>query len=150
MISLLFIGTRWYRSFLRCNPIITSRTSEHVTSASANVSESDIKKWFNDIYQYLEDKNLTHILTDPKGIFNGDETGFSLCPKTKRVLAAKGSKYVYEVATGNAKKNITVMFTFNAEGNTCQLMIIHNYKRIPQNIINSVPPTWEVGDSDTG
>lgn len=121
-----------------------------MTSASANVSESDIRKWFTGIYKYLEDENMINILQDPKRIFNGDETGFSLCPKTKTVLAARGTKDVYEVATGNAKENITVMFTFNAEGDMCPPMIIYNYKRIPQNIIDSVPPNWGIGHSDSG
>lgn len=68
---------------MRRNSIITSRTSEHVTSASANVSESNIRKWFNDIHQNLKGENLTNILNNPKIICNGaDEIGFSLCPKT--------------------------------------------------------------------
>jgi len=56
-----------------------------VTSASGNVSEENIKKWFNDIHAYLSDEKLVDILNDPERIFNGDETGFSLCPKTKFV-----------------------------------------------------------------
>ena len=63
------------------HPLISIRTSEHVTTASACVSEKDIKKWFSDIHQYLVDEKLDDILQDPTRLFNGDETGFSLCPK---------------------------------------------------------------------
>jgi len=45
--------------------VISVRTSEHVTSASANVSEQSIRKWFDDIHQYLSDENLSIILNDP-------------------------------------------------------------------------------------
>lgn len=93
---------------------------------------------------------MDHILKDPHRIFNGDESGFSLCPKTQSVLGPKGAKDVYEVATGNAKENLTVMFTFNAAGETCHPMVIYNYKRIPQNIIESVPANWGIGRSDSG
>lgn len=57
---------------------------------------------------------------------------------------------MYEIAKGNEKENLTVMFTFNAVGNMCPPMVIYNYKRIPQHILDSVPPNWGVGRSDTG
>jgi hypothetical protein len=82
---------------------------------------------------------LAEILEDPRHVFNGDETGFSLCSKTKTVLGLKGAKDVYEIAKGNSKENLTVMFTFNANEDMCYLMVIFNYQRIPQNIIDSVP-----------
>lgn len=130
--------------------MISVRTSEHVTSASANVSEQNIRKWFDGIHQYLSDENLSIILNDPSRVFNGDETGFSLCPKTKSVLGPKGAKDVYEVAKGNEKENLTVMFTFNAAGIMCHPMVIYSYKRILQHTLDSVPPNWDVGRSDTG
>jgi len=43
---------------------ISVRISEHVTGASANVSEKDIRKWFSDIYKYLDDYNLSDILNE--------------------------------------------------------------------------------------
>jgi len=132
------------------HPLISIRTSEHVTTASACVSEKDIKKWFSDIHQYLVDEKLDGILQDPTRLFNGDETGFSLCPKTKSVLAPKGAKDIYEVAVGNSKENLTVMFTFNAAGDMCHPMVIYNYQRIPQDIVNSVPPNWGIGHSESG
>ncbi|XP_022177727.1 uncharacterized protein LOC111038801 [Myzus persicae] len=143
-------GITWYKAFLKRNPIISQRTSEHVTSASGNVSEENIKKWFSDIHAYLSDEKLVDILNDPERIFNGNETGFSLCPKTKSVLGPRGAKDIYEIAKGNEKENITAMFTFNAAGQMCNPMIIYKYQRIPQNIIDTIPPHWGVGRSDTG
>ncbi|XP_025205825.1 uncharacterized protein LOC112602107, partial [Melanaphis sacchari] len=143
-------GNGWYRAFMQRHPLISIRTSERVTTASACVSEKDIKKWFSDIHQYLVDEKLDDILQDPTRLFNGDETGFSLCPKTKSVLAPKGAKDIYEVAVGNAKENLTVMFTFNAAGDMCHPMVIYNYQRIPQDIVNSVPPNWGIGHSESG
>lgn len=93
---------------------------------------------------------MVDILNDPERIFNGDETGFSLCPKTKSVLGPRGAKDIYEIAKGNEKENITAMFTFNAAGQMCNPMIIYKYQRIPQNIIDTIPPHWGVGRSDTG
>jgi len=126
------------------HPNLSLRTSEHVTAASVCLSENDIKKWFNDIYKYLSEEGLCDILNDPTRIFNGDETGFSLCPKTKTVLAPKGSKDVYEVSVGSSKENLTVMFTFSAAGVMRHPMVIYNYKRIPQDIMNSMSTSQRV------
>lgn len=54
------------------------------------------------------------------------------------------------MAKGIEKENLTVMFTFNAAGIMCHPMVIYSYKRIPQYILDSVPPNWGVGRSDTG
>lgn len=87
----------------------------------------------------MVEKGLDDILNDLSRIFNGDESGFALCPKTKTVLSPKGSKDVYEMAVGNSKENLTVMFTFNAEDLMCYPMVVFNYKRLPQDVINSIP-----------
>jgi hypothetical protein len=55
-------------------------------------------------------------MDDPCRIFNGDETGFQICPSTGRVLAEKGAKNVYSVDEGSSKENITVMFSISTNG----------------------------------
>lgn len=57
-----------------------------------------------------------NILEEISHIFNGDETNFQLCSTTKRVLATKGRRNVYEIDRAPAKFNLTVMFTFSANG----------------------------------
>jgi len=43
----------WYKRFLKRNPIVTERFPEGITKASSCVSEADIRKWFEEIYNYL-------------------------------------------------------------------------------------------------
>ncbi|XP_030751032.1 uncharacterized protein LOC115878626 [Sitophilus oryzae] len=142
-------GRGWFRAFLRRHPDITLRTPEAITAASSNVSESDIRKWFTDIETYLVEKGYDSILQDPSRVFNGDETCFLLCPQNKRVLAARGSRNVYQIEH-NSKFSLTVMFTFSAAGEVTPPMIIFPYKRIPAQVSNSVPGEWGVGCSDNG
>lgn len=123
--------------------MIFVRTSEHITFANGNVSEQNIRKWFDNIHQYLSDEHLLDVLKDPTRVFNGDETGFSLYPKTKSVLEPRGVRDVYEIAKRNEKENTTVMFSFNAAGNMCHPMVIYCYKRISQEIIDSIPFHWD-------
>lgn len=121
-----------------------------VTSASAVVSEKDIKKWFHEIEIYLREQNLFEILSDPKRVLNGDETYFLLCAKTGVVLAPKGAKNVYEVDHGQAKTSLTVMFTFRASGELTPPMVIFPCKRLPAEISSKIPTAWGIGLSDNG
>ncbi|KAI4460112.1 helix-turn-helix psq domain [Holotrichia oblita] len=102
-------GDCWYRNFLRRHPVLTHRTTEAVTAASANIFEDDIKKWFLQIEQYLQEKSYFDILQDPERVFNGDETNLQLCPKLGKVVAPKGATNVYEVDKGLAKSNVTCL-----------------------------------------
>jgi hypothetical protein len=48
----------YLQAFLRRHPEIVERTSEPVTSASSCVSEADIRKWFDEVQLYIEEKKL--------------------------------------------------------------------------------------------
>ena len=91
----------YIKAFLRRHPEIVERTSEAVTAASSRVSEENIRKWFDEVQDYIREN-------DPSRIFNEDETGFQMCPSTGRVLAEKGAKKVYSIDEGSPKENITV------------------------------------------
>lgn len=143
-------GIGWYKAFMRRHPELSVRKPEGVTNASAKVSETDIKKWFQQIEFYLKEKDYCDILRDPSRIFNADETNFQLCPQNKKVLAPKGTKNVYEVDCGKSKANLTVLFTFSAAGETTPPLIIYPYKRMPRDIADSIPEGFTVSCSDTG
>lgn len=142
-------GEGWMKAFLKRNPVLRNRTAEGVSSASANVSENDIRGWFKQIDDYLKNKGLQDIFLDPSRIFNSDETGFQLCAQNKKVLAARGSKNVYQVE-GNSKTSITVLFTFNAIGNAVSPLVVYPYKRVPQDIMRTFPEDWALSYSDSG
>lgn len=118
--------------------------------ASSNVAESDIRKWFKEVEHYLLTKNYFSILNDSNRVYNGDETCFQFCPKLGKVLAEKGAKNVYEIDRGQAKQNLTVMFSFAASGSLIPPMIIFPNQRLRKNISDSVPDQWGVAMSDNG
>jgi hypothetical protein len=143
-------GKGWLKAFLKRNPTVTQRQSEAVSSASACVTEQDIRKWFQEIDEYFTGKDLGHILNNGSRIFNADETGFNICPSTGKVLAQKGTKNVHSIEKGSSKENVTVMCAFSASGQTCPPMIIYPYQRIPEKILKTVPPQWGIAKSDRG
>ncbi|CAH2091567.1 unnamed protein product [Euphydryas editha] len=132
------------------HPKLAFRKPEAVTAASSNVSENDVRGWFRQIKDYFDENNLFHTLSDPRRVFNGDETNFVLCPKTGLVLSSKGERNVYEVDHAQAKTSLTVMFTFCADGNLTPPMVIFPNKRLPAEITSKIPEDWGVGLSENG
>jgi hypothetical protein len=63
-----------------------------VTAASSCVSEENIRKWFDEVQEYIRENNLEEVMDDPSRIFNGNKTEFQVCPSTGHVLAEKGVK----------------------------------------------------------
>ncbi|KAG5896444.1 hypothetical protein JTB14_022523 [Gonioctena quinquepunctata] len=117
-------GQKWYLNFLKRHPEISLREAESINKARALITEESIRKWFNNLQSYLYDENLMEVMEDPRRVSNGDESGFSLCPKTGKVLAPKGWKNLYTITSGKEKENITVFFLFNAEGKVCPPFVV--------------------------
>lgn len=143
-------GERWYRSFLRRHKELSFRDAENLTVARSAITEEYIRKWFLDLKNYLNENNISDILNDPSRILNGDETSFSMCPKSGKVLAPKGWKNLYERKRGNEKETITVLLVFNADGKIVYPLVVFPYIRPPKAVVDSMPSGWFLGKSDSG
>jgi hypothetical protein len=67
-----------------------------------------------------------------------DESGFPLCVNSGKVLAEKGARHVYQVATSD-KQQITVMACFNAFGDYMPPLIVYPGQRFRDHGIESFP-----------
>lgn len=143
-------GQKWYLNFLKRHPEISLRSAENINKARALVTEESIRKWFQDLQLFLQENNLADVLEDPRRIFNGDESGFSLCPKSGKVLAPKGWKNLYVITSGKEKENVTVFLIFNVDGKVCPPFVVFPYIRPPRALVANMPPTWILGRSDKG
>ncbi|KAJ8912480.1 hypothetical protein NQ315_014580 [Exocentrus adspersus] len=143
-------GQTWYLGFLRRNPEITVKIAESIDQSRAKITEEYIRFWFRDLQMFLEDINCTEILNNPSRILNADESGFALCPKTGKVLGPKRYKNLYEVSHGNPKENLTVLVTFTADDRLCPPVVVFPYVKPPRVIVESMPPSWILGKSDSG
>lgn len=64
-------GKKWCKSFLKRHPVLVEKLPENLS----NVSEKDIKMWFQEIDDYLEENHF-EIVDDPNQVFNADESAF--------------------------------------------------------------------------
>ncbi|KAJ8926622.1 hypothetical protein NQ314_020986 [Rhamnusium bicolor] len=90
------------------------------------------------------------IFDDPDRILSGDDSGFSLCPKTGKVLAPKGWRNLYTIKKSNDKESITVLVVFTASGHICPPLVVFPYVRPPKAVIESLPESWVLGKSESG
>ena len=79
-------GHDWWYGFFHCHPELSLQPEELQLAHAACCSEEKISFWCNNFEQFLKKNNITN----PNQIWNADETGCPLCPKSGRVLAMRG------------------------------------------------------------
>lgn len=143
-------GKKWYSAFFRRNPELVHRSAENLSKGRAVLTVETIKKWFDDLKQYLKTENAEEILQDPTRIYNGDETSLALCPKTGKIIAPRGHKNVYQIVSGKEKEALTVLLVVSASGAIAHPCVVFPYLRPPKDIRESMDPSWCLGLSETG
>lgn len=103
------LGEKWFTLFMKRHSDLVHRKPEKLSKIRADLTEQNVRAWFEDVKSYLKSINAEDVLEAPERILNLDETSFWLCPKTGKVICAKGKKIVYEVHGGNEKESITVL-----------------------------------------
>lgn len=102
------------------------------------------------MYEHIQEVNAANILDSTERIFNLDETGVLLCPKTGVILAPKNYRAMYTVASGQEKQCITVLCNFSASGEIVTPFIVYPLQRISKEVAQSVPDEWGIGRSESG
>ncbi|KAF2891486.1 hypothetical protein ILUMI_14688, partial [Ignelater luminosus] len=74
-------GRSWFQGFLKY--------SESVRT------QNKIEAWFDEISGFLQAKNYESILKDKSQVFNADEAGCCLCPKSRKVLGPEKIKKIF-------------------------------------------------------
>ena len=82
----------WWYSFLARNKLAWRSPSALESYRASACTKEKLEEWYTKFEQFL----ICHNLQDqPSHIWNCDESGFPLCPKSGKILAPAGSKTVY-------------------------------------------------------
>lgn len=140
-------GRDWWYGFLKRHPTLSRRLPESLQSCRASSCTPErLDKWYKDYAEFIE----KHGLKDkPQCIWNADESGFPLCPKTTRVLAMKNKKHVYSV-NADTKTQITTLVAANAAGSVIPPMHVYPGKRFHYNPLEGGVAGAYFGKSDSG
>ncbi|XP_033753176.1 uncharacterized protein LOC117336676 [Pecten maximus] len=143
-------GKDWFARFRLRNPELSTRTPQSLGHERALITKEMVDGWFFHLNKYLEAEvpNYKSLLNNPRRIFNADESGFPLCVKSGKVMAAKGSKHVYHVVS-NSKTQITVMACFNSLGDYLPPLIVFPGQRL-RNVGIADFPDAIFGQTDSG
>ena len=80
-------GKDLFYGFMNRHPQISIRDPRQLGKERAYISPAKIKAYFeNFIVTVVSDRN---ILKNPSRLYNADESGFSMCPKTGNVLGLR-------------------------------------------------------------
>ena len=105
-----------------------------------------LDKWFADYSEFVHQHGLQD---KPQRIWNADESGFPLCPKTSRVLCMRNKKHVYSVHS-DSKCQITTLVAASAAGSVIPPMHIFPGKRFSYNPLEGAVAGAYMGRSDNG
>lgn len=67
-------GRKWFTSFLDRHKEIAERQTEGISKTRANVTEQNIRTWFNQLRNHLKENNCADILEDGTRFFNPVES----------------------------------------------------------------------------
>lgn len=132
------LGTGWLQRFKKRNKL-DFRTPKIINAASRNNSNSEIKKWFDMVNNYINKTDeLAEVLKDKRRIINVNEIFLRFEPSSDRMLAPIGTENVSK-ETQNDNAGLTVMCSFSADGTARKPFIIYPFKPIPKSIKEKFP-----------
>ena len=117
----------WWESFRKIHSNLSLRTPAAMTRPRLIASNHVVlDHYFDMLEETLASNNL---LDQPCSVFNKDETGLPLNPKSLKTVHIKGEKNPISLC-GNTKKQITVVSCVSAGGQCMPPMVIWDRKRL--------------------
>lgn len=146
-------GRDWWERFRKRWPCLSERKPQNLSRKRAKAGDPDIiNAWFDNL-----DKVFANIAFDPydplfmkNRLWNCDETAFSTCPTSTRILAKRGSRAVHEIGGDSGHQYITVHCCGSASGELLPPFILYKGKNMYKRWIEGGPAGALYGVSDSG
>ena len=134
------------------------RTTMGISSARGSPTKSMVMRWFVDsVTRFSREAVFRDIFSDPRRVFNQDESGFNCSAIKNQVLAPKGMKGVpYQREPANPHENISVSLTVNAAGEVCDVLLLFKGKyNVAKEKLKDLPSDgvtgeWRTAVNDSG
>lgn len=111
----------WWESYKCRYPKLKLRTAEPLSYVRLMASSPNVLNYYYDLLESTLAEN--DLMDKPSQIFNTDETGMPLDPRSLKVVVQAGSKHSQAICTGN-KVQVTVLACCNAAGYAMPPMVV--------------------------
>ena len=131
------VSNGWWQKFRARHSNISLRSAAPLCLPRAKAADrSVLDKYFAILRSTLIDNDL---LDKPRNIYNCDESGFPLAPRSPKTVAEKGAQNPSSV-TSATKNQLTVLCCVNAAGDVIPPYVVIDRKRFnPQYAVGEVP-----------
>ena len=107
---------KWYQLFMARHPDLHAKMANVLSCEQCQVSYNNFLYWFQELDEYLKEVGKCDVLEDLTHIYNVDKSRFPLVPKSKKVIALKTDKHVYQGGMTSNKMQITILIAASASG----------------------------------
>ena len=131
-------GRYWLEGFLSRHRSLSVKQAEATSIQRAiGFNRAKVNKFFEILKSILFKDD--HIQVPPSNIFNVDESGFTICQKVGRVIAARG-RSVGQLTSAEKGKTVTAVCAVSATGVFVPPMIIFPRGRMKPSLLDRAPP----------
>uniref|UniRef100_A0A1X7SXY1 HTH CENPB-type domain-containing protein n=1 Tax=Amphimedon queenslandica TaxID=400682 RepID=A0A1X7SXY1_AMPQE len=146
-LSDISISYGWWQKFCSRHSELSLRTAVPLSLSRAMATDNSvIQKYFDILEDTLKENSL---FNNPTRIFNCDETGLPLNPKSLKVVSGRGAKNVSQI-TGEGKSQITVLACTCAAGVPLPPFVIFDRKTFNDQLMVGEIPGTLYGSSPNG
>ncbi|XP_055707135.1 uncharacterized protein LOC129804094 isoform X3 [Phlebotomus papatasi] len=141
-------GYTWFKTFLKRYPELKRRKPKSYCILRCGITIEDVTEWFEETRENLKSKDLLEL--SPDRVFNLDEIGVMLSPKSEKIMEKRISRPFGKVSSSNEKDTVTVLFTISASGELAPPMVVHKGQRISKITAECNVKGWAMGVSENG
>jgi len=132
-------GRKWLNGFFRRHKELSVRLPERTSiSRALGFNKPKVKLFFDILGQTLFDQNSKRLIP-PESVYNVDETGFTICQKSQRIVAKRGKKNIGILSSAEKGKNVTVVCCVSASGYYVPPMFVYPRVRVRLEFLDRGP-----------
>lgn len=132
-------GKKWLSAFFQRHKDLSVRLPERTSmSRAVGFNRPKVDLFFGVLKSTLFSADgQRHV--PPENMFNVDETGFTVCQKSQRIVGKKGKKTVGIISSAEKGKNVTVVCCVSAAGNYVPPMFVFPRVRVRPEFLDRGP-----------
>jgi len=132
-------GRKWLHGFFQRHKELAVRLPEKTSiSRAVGFNRQKVKIYFDLLGSTLFHQGGTRLIPQ-ENIYNVDETGFTVCQKSQKIVARKGKKNVGILSSAERGKTVTVVCCVSASGNYIPPMFVYPRVRVRPEFLDRGP-----------